>query len=265
MSIERLNLKKLNNTRDLGGLPAEGGKEIRRGKLIRSGKIYRLPESTVNKLKAIGVTTIVDMRTDREREEYPQTFIENIRYVHLPLTYTATAGITREKSSARTMLEESKRIKSEFGTAENYMLGAYETILFDKHSVDQLKRFFDVLLKEDGCVLWHCSAGKDRTGLAAMLVEAVLGVDEKHILEDYVISDVFQKRKRGAQKIGLRLSPVPRRFKQILYAQMAAKPQYILGAMKEIKARYGSVKEYCKQVLELTDEEINLLKEKYLK
>lgn len=63
MQIERLQLKKLNNTRDLGGLPTKDGREIKCGLLFRSGRLYNLPPSTIEKLKALGIKTIVDLRT----------------------------------------------------------------------------------------------------------------------------------------------------------------------------------------------------------
>ncbi len=264
MRIERLNLKKLNNTRDLGGLPAADGKVIKKGKLIRSGKLFKLPKSTINALEKLGVTAVIDLRTDKEREEYPPTPLNGATYYHIPLVCTATTGITHQKSMATTMLEESKRIKSEFGTADNYMKSMYEIILFSEQSKARLKEIFKIILNENGCVLWHCNGGKDRTGIVAMLLEALLGVDEKIIIKDYVASDKFQRRRRNMQKLGLRITPLPHHFKHILYALMNAKPQYITGATDEIKAKYGSVENYCKEELKLTEEDISALKQKYL-
>ncbi len=264
MRIERLYLKKLNNTRDLGGFPAAEGKVIKKGKLIRSGKLYKLPKSTLNALTKLGVTTVIDLRTAKETEEYPPAVINGSKYIHIPLVCTATTGITHQKSMAATMMKESKRIKSEFGTADNYMKSMYEIILFSEQSKESLKKIFRLILEEDGCILWHCNGGKDRTGIVAMLLETLLGVNEELIIKDYVASDKFQRRRRNIQKLGLKIVPLPRRFKKILYALMNAKPQYITGAIEEIKIRYGSVENYCKTELELTDADIKTLKEKYL-
>ncbi|MDE6505505.1 MAG: tyrosine-protein phosphatase [Clostridia bacterium] len=264
MRIERLKLKKLNNTRDLGGFPAENGKRIKYGKLIRSGKLYKLPKSTVSALEALNVTTVIDLRIEREKYEYPSTEIKGVKLVSLPLVCTATVGITHTKSMARTMLKESKRIKTEFGSADNYMQSVYELLLFNEQSQEKLKEFFKLVSADESCILWHCNAGKDRTGLCAMLLESLLGVDEDLIIKDYCISNKFQFGKRFWQKAGLVIAPIPLRFKQILYALMAAKPQYIKGAITEIKRRYGSVAEYCKQALGVTDEQIKALKDKYL-
>lgn len=264
MRIERIKLKKLDNTRDLGGIPTESGRKIKYGKLIRSGRLYKLPGETIQILEQMGISTIVDMRTDKEREEYPHTEIKGAKYVHLPLVCTATPGITHNKSMARTMLEESKRIKTEFGTADNYMQSVYSILLFDKDSLAKLREFFTLVIEDEHCLLWHCSAGKDRTGICAMLLEFVLGVDEQTIIEDYTASEKFQRKKRILQRSGLVIAPIPKRFKQILIALMKAKPQYITGAIAEIKARYGTVAEYCRQAIGLTDEEIEFLKDKYL-
>lgn len=264
MRIQKLKLKKLNNTRDLGGLPAEGGKKIRKGCLIRSGRIYKLPKSTVRKFEEMGVDTVVDMRTEKEREEYPSSTINGATYYHLPLTCTATRGITHEKSMARTMLEESKRLKHEFDNAPEYMMKMYDILLFAPEAQENLKKFFELVLAEEKCILWHCSAGKDRTGVGAMLLEWVLGVDEEVIIADYVASDRFQRGTRLPQRLGLIIAPIPRRFKLFLYAQMKAKPEYVIGAMQAIKDKYGDINSYFTNALGISEEQIQQLKDKYL-
>ncbi len=264
MNIQRLNLQKLNNTRDLGGFPVADGRHIKYGKLIRSGKLYKLPKSTLMHLEEIGVTTVVDMRNERERLDYPDSKIDGARQVNLPIELSGAEGITYTKSLAKVWREESKLIKSEFGTADAYMYDLYERMLFDNRSQYTFREFFSLVAADENCILWHCSAGKDRTGVAAMLLEAVLGVDEELIIKDYEISNYFQHRKRTLQKFGLFVVPAARDFKRILYALMMAKPEYINHAIGKIKEHYGSIVEYCKQALGLTDENIELLKTKYL-
>lgn len=264
MRIEKMYLKKLNNTRDLGGLPASDGMQIKKNKLIRSGKLYKLPLLTRERLKRKGVTTVIDLRIDNEVEEYPSTPIEGANYVRIPLVCTATAGITHDKSMARLVRMESKRLEKEFGSADEYMHKAYIAMLFNAQSIESLQKIFRIFLEEEGCVLWHCSGGKDRAGMVAMLLEGLLGVEESVLIDDYVASQKFQRRKRNLQKLGLKISPISGKFKQILYAFMDAKPQYIRGAIAEINARYGSIEGYCKEALELSDEEICALRKKYL-
>ena len=77
-------------------------------------------------------------------------------------------------------------------------------------------------------------------------------------------SGKFQHRKYFWHTVGLKISPLVPRFKKILYSMMAAKPRFITEVMDEMKARYGSVVGYCKQRLGITDEDIAVLKAKYL-
>lgn len=264
MRIEKLRLRKLNNTRDLGGFPADGGKTIKYGKLIRSGKLYKLPRSTCAKLEKTGVSTIVDLRIDNEVEEYPTTPLKNCKYVRIPLLCTATAGITHGKSMAKLMRSESKRLKDEFENATEYMTKMYAELVFSEDSQKRIKEVLDLIIKEEGCILWHCSSGKDRAGIIAMLIEAMLGVSEDVILADYVASKKFQRHKRNIQRLGLLIAPASRKFKKMLVGFMAVKPEYLTGVIDEMKERYGSVVGYCKNALGVTDGEIELLKEKYL-
>ncbi|MBO5328487.1 MAG: tyrosine-protein phosphatase [Clostridia bacterium] len=264
MQIKRLNLKKLNNTRDLGGLPAADGKKIKHGKLIRSERLSDLPDCTVEDLKKLKITTVVDLRIKTELEEHPDTILEGTEYHILPLLCTATAGITREKSMRKTMAKESRRIKTEFGSVDNYMIDMYKTILFNEQAQDALKSFINLVIKEEGCILWHCSGGKDRAGICAMLIEALLGVSDEVIMQDYVASSRFQRKKYFWSKFGLIIAPLTASFKGILFGMMTAKRIYMRATLDYLNEKYGSVINYCKQELGVTDKDIKILRQKYL-
>ncbi|MDE6373263.1 MAG: tyrosine-protein phosphatase, partial [Clostridia bacterium] len=194
----------------------------------------------------------------------PDTLWEGVEYVHLPVLCTATPGITREKTMRRTMALESKRIKTEFGSADNYMSEMYCSILLSEEPQQLLKKALRLIIDNENCILWHCSGGKDRAGILAMLVESLLGVEEDVIVADYVASLRFQRFRFFWNKAGLVIAPCSLRLKKILYGMMAAKPQYLIGAMNRIKEQYGSIVDYCKQVLGVTDEDVDLMKKKYL-
>ena len=262
--IRRLHLKKLPNTRDLGGLPTEDRRKIKKGKLIRSGKLYKLSKKTVDALKAIGVTTVLDLRILTEQEQHPDTLLDGVQYYHLPVLCTATPGITMEKSMRKLYLQESKKIKTEFGTADNYMSQMYRYILMSDEPQQYLKQALRLIIENEGCIIWHCSSGKDRAGILALLVESLLGVNEQVIMDDYLASNRFLRGKFFWRRVGLAISPFALNFKRILYGMMAGKSRYITDTTIKLKEQYGSVTEYCKQVLGVTDEDIEILKNKYL-
>lgn len=264
MRINRIKLKKLCNLRDIGGFPAADGKKIVMGKLFRSGRLHKLPPATVDAIKEMGVTTVIDLRIDQEILEHPITHIDGVREYNIPLLCTPTTGVTYEKSMAKVMREESKRIKAEYGNALNYMKHTYFDILFDEESKKNVKKVMDVIRDSDGGVIWFCSAGKDRTGIIAMLIESLLGVDEEIILKDFYATKRFLRHKRIPQRMGLFIVPISLKFKHILYAIMDTKIEYMRAAIDEIKARHGSVVSYCKEALSVTDEDIEKFKTKYL-
>lgn len=264
MRIERLKLKKTNNTRDIGGLPTADGRKIKCGKLIRSGRLYKLPASSVKTLQDMQVDTVIDFRIDTEISGHPATIIPGAKYYYLPLLCTATAGITSDKSMTRTLIKEARRIKEEFVKADNYMIEMYRTILFTSEPQKKLKTIFDLLIEEEKCILWNCNSGKDRTGLVAMLIEGTLGVERDIIVEDYLASRKFQLTMRRWQRLGLIIAPLKRRFKNILRAFMEAKPEYINSVLDDMERDYGGIVGYVKNVLGVTDAQIELLKEKYL-
>ncbi|MGN0812893.1 MAG: tyrosine-protein phosphatase [Candidatus Coproplasma sp.] len=262
--IKRLPLKKLFNTRDLGGFVTEDGRKIKKGKLIRSGKLYKIPPETVDALKKLGVNTVVDLRIFTEIEQAPDTLWEGLKYVHQPLLCTATTGITRDKSMRITMVKEARRIKSEFGTADNYMAAMYRSILMSEEPKRHLTAVLREIIENEGCILWHCSGGKDRAGIVAMLVECLLGVPEEVILADFMASAHFQRNKFFWNRVAIYTIPATLRFKRILLVMMAAKPRFLMDAVDEIKEKYGSVVNYCKAELGVTDEDIEKMKAKYL-
>lgn len=264
MQINKLALRKTKNMRDIGGIPTADGRVIKSGKLIRSGRLHKLPCETVDALIGMGVVNIIDLRTDREIIEHIPTLIDGAEYYNLPLVCTATPGITTGLSMAGTMMSESKRIKREFGTAENYMTEMYNIIMFEEQSRKKLKKILDILTESEGCTIWHCNSGKDRAGLVAMLVEGLLGVNRENIIEDYMGSGPILHRRRSWQKAGLRILPVRRSFKQILYAMMDTKREYIEDTLNEIDKRYGSIEEYARQAMDVSDSQIAALKYKYL-
>lgn len=250
--------------RDMGGIPSADGRKIKAGRLLRSGRLYNLPEKTKAALKKMHIDTVIDMRTPKEIEEHPPTVLDGAAYYYFPLTTTATSEIIYGKSMAKIQLAQSKRIKKEFGNAQNYMHEMYKILVFDPVSQEKLKKIFRFFIEEENCLLFHCNSGTDRTGIVAMLLESVLGVDKKTIVEDYMASRRIQLRRRTFQKIILALLPVRLCFKKLLFAMMLPKPQYILQLMEDIEERYGTVTDYVKNILGVTDQETELLKNKYL-
>jgi len=259
-----LNWKKMINARDLGGLETVDGKKIKKGKLIRCGRLSDLPENTVKKLDGLGEKTVIDLRTTAGLNDHPDTELKNSKRVWLPTITTVSDRMNDEKTMRLTMKRESERLKKEFDTVDDYMIETYRSIMFKEEPQESLKKFLNEVIEDDGCVIWHCNSGKDRTGICAMLVETLLGVKEEDIYRDYMHSNWCLRKKNRMLKFLLYIAPMGYKFKKFLLGFLKVKKEYLKSVIDEANERFGSVTEYCKQALGINEEQIAKLKKKYL-
>lgn len=179
---KRLPLKNVSNLRDLGGIPTEQGKMVAWGKFLRSSHLSRINDEEITFLEGYGVRTIIDLRLASEREKQKSLETDLIENIHISL-------LNDEEKSLASL--DSEKIKD---IADFDLFERYKEYLQNK---DNLKRIFDVIFsKNDGGVLYHCSAGKDRTGLISMLILGLLDVSKADIVADYQISYTLIKEER---------------------------------------------------------------------
>ena len=178
-----LPFENLYNTRDLGGLPARGGRTIRSGMLLRSGYLLRGAAHDRKVLSAL-LSDAVDLRTDSERAELPDPPLAGVRAHHIPIVASLTPGVTHESGADKLAL---RRMTQDAALAKRYMSRLYEAFVTEPFCVAQYAKFLRLLAQErSGALLWHCTAGKDRAGFAAVIVEELLGVDRADIRADYL-------------------------------------------------------------------------------
>lgn len=156
------------NFRDLGGLPAAGGL-VRRGVLFRSATLHLASERDAQRLTDLGVRTVIDLRSDEERTRWASTgSFEPRTVVHAPLLRAPWAS---DDLSAR-------------GDAATFLARRYLEML--RGSADVITSILHLLADaEHHGVVFHCAAGKDRTGILAAVLLGVLGVDADTIADDY--------------------------------------------------------------------------------
>lgn len=261
--IRRIHLDKLDNTRDLGGFVAENGKKIKPCRLIRSGEMAKATKNDINILKdKHKLKIIVDLRTDIEIERKPDPEIEGVNYINLPVVDEATVGITREKTAAASAV---KLIKTMEISASEYMQNMYRALVVNETSINRLKEFFDVLLNtEDGAVLFHCSAGKDRVGALTAILLSVLGVSRDVIIKDYLATEKFGEKFNRKYKLVAMLISKSKRVSEYAKVFLSTNKDFLLAFFDEIEKNYGSVLNYAEICLGLDKEKQEKLKEMYL-
>lgn len=256
--IKRIELEGMPNTRDLGGMPTKDGRHIRYKRLLRSGDLFNATDEGEKLLRSdYHLKKVIDLRTAEERKQRPDRTIDGVVYLHLPILEEKTLGITREKESDRNVIEQviSGMLggkKSAEEAAEHYMQRMYASFLQSKFARGQYRRFFSELLDQtEGSILWHCTAGKDRAGLATVLLLTALGVEEELILADYLKVNEYARpvielqAKLASERTGKEEAGI------VVEKLFSVVPSYLEAVYAEIDSDFGSMDTFLKQEMGL--------------
>jgi protein-tyrosine phosphatase len=219
----RLEWPDCQNTRDLGGLPHVGGL-TRSGVLVRSDNLRSLSLVGLQAMVAYGVTTVIDLRSESEVATSPSPFATPDpfsyppppAYTHMPLVDDAT------------MLK--------LGEASD-MFDRYLMML--EHRPAAFSAIFTALARTEGTAVFHCFAGKDRTGMVAAMSLALASVRVDAIAADYAETD-SQMATRYAEW----LAAAPPEQLEWMRDDLRCPPERIVGVLEHIDKRWGGVKGY---------------------
>ncbi|PZF87500.1 protein-tyrosine-phosphatase [Listeria ivanovii] len=245
------------NVRDLGGYKTTDGLIIKPHKLIRSAELVTLSDSDKKKLvNTYNLSHIVDFRTNSEVEAKPDPTMTNVDYTHDSVmkdngTSTSTQDLT---ASLATM-----------DNPETFLIEANKSFITDDTSIQAYKDFFNVLLSnQDGSVLWHCIAGKDRAGFGTALVLSALGVEKETVIDDYMLSNKYRAAENKKAIAAVAAKTDNQKVVDGMTAVMEVRESYINAAFDEIDSKYGSMDNFFKDKLELTEVKQEQLKKMYL-
>jgi protein-tyrosine phosphatase len=233
----------LDNFRDYGDYATVAGRRIAPGRLFRSGHQARASEADLERLDALGIATVVDLRRPSERRDQPSKRPAGfggavIETAHddggeAPhLTFLRTADLTPD-------------------SGRRFMIGTYRRLPFEPSHLELFARYFQVLGETEGSVLIHCAAGKDRTGLLAALTHHLMGVHPDDMIADYLLTNTAVDLERRAPGIARQLEARTGRAvaHDAVVAFLGVEPVYMDTALAEIAARYGSTDAYLEQAL----------------
>jgi protein tyrosine/serine phosphatase len=215
------------NVRDLGGLPTEDGGQTVFGSVIRADTLGYLTREGWEALLASGVTRIVDLREQFEIDNDPPRDLD-VEVVHVPVL---------DHYDEERWLE----VQAESEAAPTHTAATEIIYLrFLEHCRPRLVEAFEVVATAPGLVVFHCHAGKDRTGLVAALLLRLAGVSIEDIADDYAISRV-RLQPRHEQWLASAESQEERARIERITATPAAAMQAVLEA---IDRDYGGVEQY---------------------
>jgi protein-tyrosine phosphatase len=226
------------NFRDLGGYPTKDGRASRWGRLFRSDTLHRLTDQDVAAFADLGLRTVIDMRTATELEDHGtlrQDGRDTLDWYHVPLF----DGVMRLRARTEEELALMEAARSEQAVPGE----AYLRMLGDGAGVG---RVFDLLAGEGALpAVFHCTSGKDRTGMIAALTLDLLGVDADVIAADYVLTN--ETRARSNEWISQNEPDFAAFLAQIPLERQHTRPETILGFLDGVRNAYGSVEKMLRE------------------
>ncbi len=254
MPTRRLMTRGLCNARDLGGFPTEDGHTTKFGVFVRSEAPVGLPREDVAYLMDYGVTATLDFRGTAEAAARPSDLRDRMPYYHRPLfNEAAMAG----SGAARPP-------KLDIGWGEQYISMAEE-------AREWAREVLEIAGENPGALLYHCTTGKDRTGLMTCYLLSIAGVDRADIAADYCVSQVFlepvyRRIRSGAMKLG----PAPEGAREQL-PPMDRLPQSffetpataMFALLDYLRETYGGVVAYLRQI-GVSEETMGAIRRKFV-
>lgn len=252
--MENIKLKGSKNIRDLGGIKTSDGKTVKPHMLLRGGVLNKLTDEDLAVLtNEYNLKTVIDLRTDIEAEEKPDRIPQGVKREHILIFDDAAAGITHEKGTSKTALLDNLPDMS----------AMYRMMATDDFTVAQFAKVIKTVLESDGTVLFHCTEGKDRTGLTAFFLLTILGVPFETAFEDYLFTNtVAEKRGRKYKRLVrfIRSSEIA----DTVYHAFRAEKEFLQSAVDGINEKYGSMDAFLRDGLLVTDEMREKFRNKYL-
>jgi protein-tyrosine phosphatase len=252
----RLSFSGVRNFRDLGGYKTVDGRTVRWGLLYRSDGLHKLTDADLISLSALGLHQIVDFRSQFEKERETDRLSDELsmRVVEIPILDNSTEKF---RGSRKELVQNLKKID-----AAEFMLHA--NVEFASRFTPEIRQFIDVLLSSEGRpILFHCTAGKDRTGFAAAILLRLLGVPHDVVMEDYLLTNQYFYTSHRWNLVLLRFLR-GKQFTNTIRGFMLAKHEYLSAAFETIDRTHGSFEYYVRNGLGLAESDIECLKSYYL-
>ncbi|MCR5078805.1 MAG: tyrosine-protein phosphatase [Bacilli bacterium] len=252
---EIIHVAGVKNFRGLGGIKV-GGRHFKYGLAFRSGSLHKIRPNGEITLQKLGIQVDIDLRTESERIQKPDPEIGGMDYLGYDLLHRPGTGISREKRM------EDKKSYIKWLKSCKKMEDLYVHIL--SSCLPTLKQMFGECvscLLENKPFLFHCSAGKDRTGLTAFLILGILGAEKKEIVDDYLLTRRYEDKKEKWRARLVKFQDY--RAGKIAISMVTAKRSYIEAAFSYIE-KEGGFHRYATEKLGLGEATIEALKENCL-
>ncbi len=244
------------NLRDIGGVRTADGHWVKMGLVFRSDSLAHLTDQDLAELSDLGLHTLFDLRSQAERSTDPDRLPGGVD-VRIADVAPETPAIGQQMQDPR-MAEYLKNLAAQGPVG---MAQFYRRLATNQTALDAYRILFHGLAQPKALpALFHCSAGKDRTGWGAAVLMTLLGVPHEVVMQDYLASNQYLAALGRAMAVKM---PDPKMMEQ-LAPLLQNRPEYLDAAFDEANQRFGSFDGYLHQGLGLSDADIKAIRANFL-
>ncbi len=243
------------NFRDIGGYQNDKGQHVKWNKIYRSDSLSSLSDEDQAKLAERRITVDVDLRSRYEQNSAPDKLWPNVRFVDAHI-YSEN----RKQNKGDNKLYRFVHHIPDMG--DNWLGQIYQQVLLNSHSQHEFAKIFAELIElpEEDALVYHCSAGKDRTGMTSALILTALGVDDDTISRDYLLTNELYDFALAKQ------FPDDNEIVSLVSKMNITKGEgpAIHGITETIRQGWGSFDSFFKKELGFSQKDLNRFRKMYL-
>lgn len=257
MNTDLPRLEGVSNFRSLAGIAARDGRVVRPHVLLRSERLNTLTPADWDALAGLGVGSIVDLRSERERQQHPNGTPESLREREI------AASIDNDLRGDPRLMDIFRADPTARGAAA-LMAEVYRR--FHSHFRPRLPALFGRLLDVDGATLIHCTAGKDRTGFTFALILTALDVPREQIYADYLRSGQWPgaAQHRDALARRMKRNGAGADLDAVVDTVLGVRQSWLDLAIGEVEREYGTVLNYLERAAGLDAPRLTRLRDRLL-
>lgn len=256
------------NFRDIGGYRTQSGKRIKWGVGYRSDHLCNMDAEGFEYMRNLQLRTIVDYRSDREIKENPNPDIspDINSYCLDPQAHTAVvAGSAQNLDTSKYLMDRAEQAVAKGEKGSQQMIEQQLQFVSSSKSKQAFSQMLKILSDPTrNPSVQHCRGGKDRTGFALMLLEGLLGVPEDLLVYDYMLTHRAREKKNALYYQRFLEMTQDKKIADYLYSLYDTKPEFIEASIAKIIEEYGSIADYAKKELDISETDIQNLKEVFL-
>ena len=248
--MKNIKIKGGKNFRSLEGIRCDGG-YIKPACFIRAGHLSRLTDGDIKTLcNEYKLKTVIDLRNSVEKEEKPDRIIDGVNYLEMPVFDSSVPGLSHETKQDLDGIPD--------------MTELYRYVVNSEclNNLAEVVRRIILLRNDELSVLYHCTEGKDRTGMVTALLLLTLGASKENILKDYLYTNKVNRKKAIGYFLLVRIFKHKIKAARLVYGVFIARREYI-NELFEVYDAIGR-KNFLKNYLKLTEEDIADFKERVL-